>query len=226
MKLGKATLVTTFAVALAIANVTAAKLAFFDIPLLGGVAVPAGFVAIGVAFLCTDLLGELYGRDVARSVVNGTVIALAVAYALIYVAILMPAAPFYEAHNAYVSTLGASASVVGASILTILISQNIDVSVFHWLRSRTGGRHKWLRNIGSTAVSQAVDTTLFITLSFVVLPSVLGGQPLPLATIPTLIVGQYVAKLAIVGLDTPFFYGLSWLGTEVPRVEAEIAPEN
>jgi len=214
MKFTKATLTVTFAVSLAIANVTAAKLAFFDLPVVGGVAVPAGFLAIGVGFLCTDLLSELYGKDTARSVVNGTVVALVVAYGLIYSAIWMPVAPFYPAHEAYITTLGSSANIVLASILTVLVSQNIDVSIFHRIAARTDV--KAARNVGSTAVSQFVDTALFIVLGFVVFPVVFGGTLTPLAAIPSLIVGQYVVKLVVALGDTPLFYLFSGLTNDSP----------
>jgi len=204
MQFGKATLTTVFAVSLAIANVTAAKLAFFQLPLVGGVAVPAGFLAIGVGFLCTDLISELYGKETARAVVNGTVVALVVAYGLIYAAIWMPVAPFYPVHEAYVTTLGASANIVLASIITVLVSQNIDVSIFHAIAERTDVRAA--RNVGSTAISQFVDTSLFILLGFVVFPTLLGGNVTALAVVPSLIVGQYVVKLAVALLDTPVFY--------------------
>lgn len=207
MKLTKATLVTTFAVSLAIANVTAAKLAFFTVPVIGGVAVPAGFVGIGVAFLCTDLISELYGKETARAVVNGTIVSLIIAYALVYVAILMPVAPFYGAHGAYVTTLGASANIVLASVLTLLVSQNVDVSVFHVIAERTDVRAA--RNIGSTVVSQFVDTTLFIVLGFVVFPGLFGGSVTALAVVPSLILGQYVVKVVVALLDTPAFYAIS-----------------
>jgi len=212
MKFTKATLTVTFAVSLAIANVTAAKLAFFDIPFVGGVAVPAGFLAIGVGFLCTDLISELYGKETARNVVNGTVVALVVAYGLIYSAIWMPVAPFYEVHSAYVTTLGSSANIVLASILTVLVSQNIDVSIFHHIAART--EIKAARNVGSTAVSQFVDTALFIVLGFLVFPFVFGGTLTPLATIPSLIIGQYVVKLVVALGDTPLFYFFSGLTTD------------
>lgn len=223
MNFGKSVLMTVFGVSLAIANVTAAKIAFIDVPLLGGVAVPAGFIAIGVAFLCTDLLGELYGREAARHAVNATIIALAVGWTLVYAAIWLPAAPFYEGSAAFTSVLGASTSIVAASILTMLVSQNIDVSVFHYLREHTSGRHKWLRNVGSTATSQLVDTALFIGLGFVVFPPVFGGTAVPLAVIPTMIVGQYVVKVGVAMADTPLFYVLSGVSERLSVVEHVVA---
>jgi uncharacterized integral membrane protein (TIGR00697 family) len=204
----KTVLTVVFSASLVTANIIAAKLAFFQIPLLGGVAVPAGFVAIGVGFLCTDLLGELHGREAARKAVNATVIALLVVWGLIYMAVWMPVAPFYEAHDAYVTTLSASGTIVTASILTTLVSQNVDVEIFHRVDTLTDGRHAWARNLSSTGLSQLVDTTLFIVLGFVVLPQVMGGTTTPLAVVPSLILGQYVVKLVVAVLDTPVFYAV------------------
>lgn len=207
MKFTKATLMTVFAVSIAIANVTAAKIAWFTFPYIGGVAIPAGFVAIGVSFLCTDLLSELYGREAARATVNGTVVALMVAFALVYVAILMPVAPFYGLSDEYDAVLGGGATIVIAAILTTLVSQNIDVSVFHRVKEVTD--RKWARNLSSTAASQFVDTTLFIGLAFVLLPLFLTGSSVTLGVAVSMVVGQYVVKLVVAGLDTPLFYLLS-----------------
>ena len=214
---GKPTLAVVFGMCLAIANVTAAKLAFFTFPLIGGVAVPAGFIAIGVAFLLSDLMAEFYGRSYAHYAVNATILGLVVSWALIYAAILLPSAPFFEAEAAFRRILGSGTNIVLASIVTTLISQNVDVAVFHRIRAATGAGHRWARNVGSTAVSQLIDTTLFILLGFVVFPSVLGGTPQALGVAGSLIVGQYVVKLIVAGLDTPVFYLVTSLrsaGTE------------
>lgn len=191
---------SVFVASLVTANIVAAKIAFF-----GGFAVPAGFLAIGVGFLCTDLLGELYGKTVARKTVNATVVALVVAWGLVYSAIAFPSAPFYDA-SAFNAVMGASGTIVTASILTTLVSQNVDVSVFHWVNEYTDGSHAWARNISSTAVSQLVDTTLFIVLGFVVLPSFMGGTVTPLVVVPVMILGQYAVKLVVAVADTPVFY--------------------
>lgn len=207
----KALLTVGFATCLVVANVTAAKIAWFTFPLVGSVAVPAGFVAIGVAFLFTDLLGEFYGKEQARNTVNATIFGLVLAWVLIYVSISMPAAPFYGLESEFSNVLGGSATIITASILTTLVSQNIDVSIFHRVKSYTGTSHKWARNLFSTGVSQFVDTTLFIVLGFALLPPVLGGSVTPLAALPGMIIGQYVAKLIIAGLDTPVFYAITKL---------------
>lgn len=202
----KTTLTVLFASCMVIANVTATKVAAFELPLFGLVAVPAGFLAFGCAYLVTDLLNELYGREYATRVVNGTIIGLIISWGLIYASIAMPSAPFYPLGSEFASILGGGATIITASLITVLLSQNLDVWVFDRIRSATGERHKWLRNIGSTSISQLLDTVLFITLAFAVLPRALGGEITPWAVIPGLIGAQYVMKLLIVGLDTPIFY--------------------
>lgn len=218
----KAFLTVLFGVSIAVANVTAVKLAWFDLPVLGGVAVPAGFVAFGVAYLCSDLLVEFEGRAYAHDVVNSTVVALVVGWLLIYLAIFLPVAPFYEAHDAYATTLGASANIVLASVITLLISQHVDVELFARIRERTGVGHRWARNLISTSVSQFVDTTIFITLGFAIFPALFGGNVRGAAAIASIIVGQYAVKLVVAALDTPVFYAVtSVAGVDVPDSSPE-----
>lgn len=206
----KTTLTVLFGVSIATANVTAAKLAWFDLPFVGEVSVPAGFVAFGVAFLCSDLLVEYYGKDYAHKVVNSTVFALVAAYALIFISISMPIAPFYGEHEAYVTALSSSSAVIAASVITIIVSQHIDVQIFAFFKQLTSGNHRWLRNIGSTGISQGIDTVIFITLAFAVFPFLQSGQPQMwgMALVLT-IVGQYIAKIGVALADTIPFYAIT-----------------
>ena len=96
-------------------------------------------------------------------------------------------------------------------ILLILIFLNsahhLKIYLFHFWKRLTKGKHLWLRNNGSTLISQLVDTILFITLTFSILPSIVGiGIGLPLSVIVQLILGQYLVKLLIALADTPLIY--------------------
>ncbi len=48
--------------------------------------------------------------------------------------------------------------IIVGSITAFITSQLIDVFVFWFIRTRTGGKMLWLRATGSTAVSQLFDT--------------------------------------------------------------------
>jgi len=204
----KATLTILLGSSIVVANITAAKIAAIPLPVMGDVAVPAGFIAFGFAFLMSDLITEFYGEDYAASVVNATVVSLIAGYALVWIGVALPAAPFYDA-TAYNSVLGGSAAVVAASVVTLALSQRFDVWLFSRLKGYTNGQHRWVRNCVSTGTSQVVDTVVFITLAFAVFPALQGGDVLWGSALVATIVGQYVAKLVVAALDTPLFYAIT-----------------
>jgi len=90
-------------------------------------------------------------------------------------------------------------------MVAYLLSQHHDVFAFQFWKNKTKGRHLWLRNNLSTMVSQAIDTVIFITIAFY---GVMDIVPL--------LIGQYVIKLIIGVLDTPFIYFVSWLMNKIP----------
>ncbi len=203
----KAVLTTIFAGSVVLANVLAAKLTWVDLPALGGVAVPAGFIAFGVAYLASDLLVEYHGKEYASSVINGTVVTLVIGYGLVFSAIWLPTAPFYEGQEAFAATLGDSASIILASVIALALAQHMDVRLFSSIKERTAGRYRWARNCGSTAVSQGFDTAIFITLGFAIFPAMgLGGTPTWGWSLVSIIIGQYIVKLGVAAIDTVPFY--------------------
>ena len=103
--------------------------------------------------------------------------------------------------------------VVLGSMIGYLVSQNIDVLGFHFLKQATDGRFLWLRNNGSTMISQSIDTVIFLVIAFAGL--------VPAQVLWQMIWMQYLLKLAIAAIDTPFVYLLvnilkNSTGNEVP----------
>ena len=208
------TLLALFVTALVTAQVTAAKVLAFEVPVSLPVAgstlvLPGAALAYALTFFASDCYAELYGRRAAQVMVNVAFLMNFVLLALVWSTILAPAAPNSPDPATFRQVLGSSTSIVVGSLVAYLVSQNWDVFVFDWLREATGGTHLWLRNLASTATSQLLDTVIFVSLAFLVVPRVLGtGDPLPLSVVGSLIVGQYLLKLAIAVLDTPFVYGV------------------
>lgn len=137
------------------------------------------FVAIGVlpyplTFLCTDFISELYGRRRANFVVFvGFLINLWVVFILWLGSVLPPApdpslAELREAGERlplFFEIKIAAFGAVAASMIAYLAAQLTDVHVFHFWKRLTRGKHLWLRNNGSTLVSQMVDTTAVILIT-------------------------------------------------------------
>lgn len=216
-------LAALFVTALVAAQVTASKVVAVELPtslpLTGDlITVPAAVFAYAITFFASDCYTELYGKRSAQALVNVAFVMNFVLLGLVWLAI---AAPIFAdspvGQEPFAETLAASTGVVAGSLLAYIVSQNYDVLVFHRLKEYTGGTRLWLRNVLSTATSQLVDTVIFITVAFWLF------QGLPTDAVLGLVVGQYLFKLGLVALDTPFVYlavGLirsrGWGGTARP----------
>ncbi len=201
-------LVAVFSGLLVIASVTAAK-----IITIFGLFVPAGVIAYCLTFVITDVVGETWGEEPARRVVTAGFLALVVALVFAYAAVLLPPAPFFKDQKAFSKLLSQTSRIMVASLLAYLLSQYHDVWIFHLLSRVTSGRHLWLRNTLSTALSQLIDSTVFISIAF------WGVMP-----VVPLIWGQWVIKLAFAVLDTPLVYLLVHLLVKRTAEEARAAP--
>jgi len=98
---------------------------------------------------------------------------------------------------------------VYASMLAYLAAQFCDVFLFHFWKKLTKGRHLWLRNNGSTMISQLVDAVAVIFITF--WGPFISGERSFLAMI-TLIGSNYLFKVVIAAADTiPFYLGVHYL---------------
>lgn len=208
----KIILAALFMTSLITAQVIAVKLLAIpfpdSLPIVGAsVLVPAGVLAYAVTFFASDCYAELYGRRSAQFMVNVGFGMNFVLLALLWLAIAAPGSNDGVDPAIFEGVLGLSTNIVIGSLIAYIVSQNWDVYSFHLIRDFTEGRHLWLRNLASTGTSQLIDTTIFVAFAFFAVPSLLGiGQALPVAVLLQLIIGQYIVKLLIALLDTPFVY--------------------
>ncbi len=176
---------------------------------------PAAVIVYSSTFLITDILCELYGKEYARKAVIAGLFASILAIISISIAVRWEAAPFVskEFVKSYQMVFSMTPRIIIASIIAYIISQTHDVYAFHFWKGVTGGKYLWLRNNASTLVSQLIDTTIFITLAF-------WNPGMPVAQLLTMITGQYVIKMAIALLDTPFIYAATATYARLRGVEA------
>lgn len=169
-----------------------------------------GVIFYSGIFFATDLLSEKYGRAAAgRAVLIGFAISVIVVLMLSLALLFEPSdrpetAEFSRRiHESFQAILDFTPRFVFGSLLAYLISQSLDVWLFHKIKELTRGRRLWLRNNGSTMLSQAVDTLIY---SFIVWWGVVD-----LHTALQLGLVKYGFKLAIAAIDTPFIYwARSW----------------
>jgi queuosine precursor transporter len=164
-----------------------------------------GMVPFPVTFLLTDVLNEFYGQRAARFI---TIVGFGMAvlsFLFIFLSAAIPFAGFTHAASwqgvneaSFNNVFLGSMRIIIASMCAYLVSQFVDIGVFHLLKKKTSGKLLWLRATGSTAVSQLIDT---ITINFVAWTGLLST-----GKILNLIYSAYGMKLIIAVALTPLIY--------------------
>lgn len=202
-----------FCVSIIIANVVGCKVVDFGWKLFGlNLAMSGGALTYAFTFLCTDIIGELWGKaEAKKAVVRGFWCQLYSIALIIGTRYLPTQDP--EMQAAYVKILGQTPIFTLGSLCGYLASQTWDVWVFHRIREKWMAKHKtnaarWIWNNASTLTSQVFDTAIYATISFGI---GLGWlfQPGGVANVVGVVIGQYLLKAGLALLDTPIFYLLT-----------------
>ncbi|MFQ5351708.1 MAG: queuosine precursor transporter, partial [Candidatus Binatia bacterium] len=187
----------------------------FALPLLGWqipMVLAVGVLPYPVTFLCTDFLSEFYGRRRANLVVmTGLLLNVWVMF-ILWLGGELPGTGG-SAGGVFFEVRELAFGAVAASMIAYLSAQLIDVQLFHFWKRVTAGRHLWLRNNGSTMMSQLVDSVAVIVITHFyahALP-IENGAPL-WPQLGVFIASAYGFKFAVALVDTlPFYLGVSFL---------------
>jgi len=191
----------------------------FRIPM----ALAIGVLPYPVTFLCTDFISELYGQKRANFLVWVGLLLNLWVLAFLWLGGALPPVPALDASTglpptdaydfAFYRIRFLTMGAVVASMIAYLSAQLCDVSLFHFWKRLTHGRHLWLRNNGSTLVSQFVDSFAVITITHFYARGLPIDDEAALWPQLWLFIGSgYVFKLIVALLDTlPFYLGVAWL---------------
>ena len=191
----------------------------------GPFAMSVGVIPWPVVFVTTDLVNEYFGRRGVRRLTLLTAAMLAYAYIVLLATMQVPATPFSGVDEAsFNRVFGQSRWIIVGSITAFMVSQLIDVLVFHALRRRTGKARLWLRATGSTVVSQLIDSIVVLYIGLA-LPLGWGANQFVSVMVP-----NYLVKLLIALAMTPIIYLGHWavekyLGHSVAEALAEDAAQ-
>jgi queuosine precursor transporter len=159
-----------------------------------------GILPYPITFLATDIISEIYGRKKANDVVIAGLFSSLFILLIIHIANNVNAVPWSPVDdNTFSKVFGLTIVAVGSSMIAYLLAQLIDIRLFHFWKKLTKGKHLWLRNNGSTIVSQFVDTATVLSLLCI-------AEALPWDLFPELLLNGFLFKVIIALLDTPLFY--------------------
>ena len=160
---------------------------------LGPLAVEAGIFPFLLLVALSSSVAKTYGRQTANRLVRFGFIPLVTAIVLTFAVIQLPTDEnmFEPAKEAFPIILGQSWRMMAAGIVAYGISVTLNIWIFSKLSAATG-HFAALRGFIAAALSQIVDTLIFITVSFY------GVRP-----IWDLMVGQAVAKVVLSAVMVP-----------------------
>lgn len=202
-------LTALFCTCLVISNVITGKVLELNINLGNQpITVAGAVICYPITYLITDIVGEIWGKNEANRIVKQGFICQITATLIIIATQFLPGIDD-TMQEAYVKLLGQNWIFVIGSLTAYLVSQHIDVTLFHKIRelyikkhgSTKGGR--WIWNNASTITSQLTDTAIFITISFGLGYGWIFNN---VQALINMIIGQYLIKFLIALCDTPFFY--------------------
>lgn len=163
-----------------------------------------GNVMFASTFLVTDILSEVAGKKEANRAVH-----LGIATSLFFILVSQMWLQFIPAENDFImpsirAVFSNTPRLMIASLLVYAVCQQFDVWAYHkWWAFTTkkcgdSKRFLWVRNNGSTLISQFLNTLLFTFGAFWGIHST--------STLISIIASSYVIYIVTSLLDTPFIY--------------------
>jgi len=157
---------------------------------LGPLAVESGIFAFLMLVVISSSVAQLYGEATANRMVRWGFVPLAVSIVLIGIVLSLPPAPTMPGENvtAFETVLSQTPRIMAAGPVAYFVSLWLNVRIFSALRGKDdrGGWWMLVRGAIASALSQVVDTLIFITLAFY------GEFP-----IGSLLLGQALAKVVL-----------------------------
>lgn len=164
-----------------------------------GITMTLGNTIYATIYLTTDLLNEKYGEKEARKAVWFGFFTMIMSLVLMQMVLVFKPGPDDISQAALQKIFGLTPRIALGSLCAYFVSQFLDVRIFSRLKVKYPSRSQlWIRNNGSTGLSQLVDTLVFSSIAFIgIYPWDVWWQ-IALTT--------YVLKFVISVASTPVIY--------------------
>lgn len=169
-----------------------------------------GVILWPLEFIMTDIVNEYYGPKAVRRISFTAIALISYAFIMFYMSMELPAPDWWIASRtgqgvpdmqaAFTGVFGQGMWIIVGSLVAFLVSQLVDVYVFHRIKRITGEKKVWLRATGSTFVSQLIDSFIVLIIAFKVGNNWSWAQVLAIGCM------NYIYKFTVAILLTPVIY--------------------
>lgn len=170
----------------------------------------AGTLLWPIVFIMTDIINEYFGRRGVRFLSFTAAGLILYAFVMVYLSMgLVPSGFWIERTTAsgtlnmdlaFNTIFGQGMWIIAGSLTAFLVGQLVDVTVFHFLKGKTGTSKIWLRATGSTLVSQLIDSFVVLFIAFYF------GAGWSISLVLAIGVVNYIYKFVIAVILTPVLY--------------------
>jgi uncharacterized integral membrane protein (TIGR00697 family) len=161
-------------------------------------------------FIITDIVNEYYGPKAVRRISYTAIGLISYAFLMFYLAMKIAPADFWisskkadginDMQLAFGGIFGQGMWIILGSLTAFLVSQIVDVTVFHRIKKVTGEKWIWLRATGSTLVSQLVDSFVVLFIAFKI------GNGWSWQLVIAICIVNYLYKFTMAIVLTPLIY--------------------
>ncbi len=168
---------------------------------VGNAVMSIGILPWPIVFITTDLINEYFGEKGVKRLSFITAGLITYTFFVLHFATKIPSTAISSVTTVqFQAVFGQSQLIIIGSIVAFLISQLIDVTVFHFVKKKTGNKMIWLRSTGSTVISQFFDSFIVLGIAFY-LPGIMNFETYVISGFT-----GYFVKLIIAVLMTPLIY--------------------
>ena len=201
-------------------NVLATLIANIEVLLLVhafGLEMTLGNVLFASTFLVTDILSENHGKKIANRAVLISTLCSVIFIAISQMWLLYTPSENDWVSEAFKTIFSNTPRIICASLGVYMIAQLADVWLYHklwdWCKKRFGDSKKglWIRNNGSTMISQLLNTLLYTAFAFYGTYS--------FSTLVSIFLSSYAIFFITSLLDTPFVYWARQIHERHPEIE-------
>ena len=133
---------------------------------VGGVTATAGLIVFPVSYIINDCIAEVWGFKKARLIIWSGFAMNFLVVAFAQLAIMLPAAPFWEGEAGFNFVFGMAPRIVMASLCAFLVGSFLNAYVMSRMKIASRGRHFSVRAMVSTLVGESADSILFFPIAF------------------------------------------------------------
>lgn len=133
-----------------------------------GITATAGLIVFPISYIINDCIAEVWGFKKARLIIWSGFISNFLVIGFAQLAVMLPAAPFWEGEEGFNFVFGMAPRIAIASLMAFLVGSFLNAYVMSKMKIASAGKNFSLRAIVSTLVGESADSMIFFPIAFII----------------------------------------------------------